>query len=169
MSILNSLQVCNIARSFQSTLGFTGYISRSVSNSCMVGGTGNPYETRIRRRREVNDVSMPNFEKVECLKWTKWGMLRDVKWRHLNSKYWQYRLNMKSLVSNRTIPSVMKDIALEERNSTPHGASINHIHNRCAISARTRGIFHAYRLSRIIWRDQADHAMLSGPIRAKWG
>ena len=143
--------------------------SQILTQGMQLAGTGNPYETKIPRRRQVENISMPNFEKIECLKWANWMMLRDVKRRHLNAKYWQYRLNMHSLAYCRTLPSVIRDIALEERNSTPRDASVNHLNNRCSLTSRGRGKFWRYRLSRIVWRDLADHGLLSGPIRAKWG
>lgn len=132
-------------------------------------GTGNPFATVVRRRREIQNPSVPDFEKQECLKWTNWRMLREVKRRHIVSEYSQYRLNMHSLANCRTLPSVIRDIALDERNSCPRDASINRLINRCSITSRPRGKWARYRLSRIVWRDLADHGLLSGSIRAKWG
>lgn len=134
-----------------------------------LAGTGDPYETKVRRRRHIEDPSMPNFKEVECLKWVNWRMLRDVKRRHINSQYWQYRNCTHGLVKCRTLPSVIRDVALEERNSCPREASDNYLINRCALTSRARGKLRRYRLSRIVWRDLADHGLLSGAIRAKWG
>lgn len=130
---------------------------------------GNPFETKINLRRQVTDPSYPNFEKQECLKWTNWRMLRDVKRRYIVSEYWQERNNLMSLAHCETLPSVVREIALEERNSTPRDASINVLVNRCALSSRSRGRHSRYRISRNIWRDMADHGLVSGNIRAKWG
>lgn len=129
-----------------------------------------PYVTTIHRKREVKDVSLPNFEKVECLKWSDWMMLRDVKRRLKNAEYWQYRLNLKNLSASLTLPSIVRDIAAEERlANTPLDSSVARLNNRCALTSRSRGKFYKYKLSRIVWRDMADHGMLAGPIRAKWG
>lgn len=141
----------------------------SSTNQTKFSGFGNPYETEIKRRRYVENISIPNFNKVECLKWTNWRMRRDVIRRHLNGQYWQYRLNLKNISRSKTLPNVVKDIALDERLQTPRDSSIANIRNRCAISSRSRGLFHKYRLSRIVWRDLADHGLISGAIRAKWG
>lgn len=140
-----------------------------VKSARKLAGTGNPYVTCITRRREVKDPSIPNFEYQEGLRWTNWRMHREVKRRHIVADYAQYRMNMHSLANCRTLPSVIRDVALEERNSTPRDASINHLVNRCSITSRARGKWPRYRLSRIIWRDLADHGLLSGSIRAKWG
>lgn len=131
--------------------------------------TGNPFETKIKLKREIPDPSLPNFKEVECLKWTNWRMLRDVKKRYINAEYWQYRLNMKNIGRNMVLPSLVKDIAWEERMATPRDSSVTHLTNRCALSSRARGKFPRYRLSRNIYRECADHGQLSGVIRAKWG
>lgn len=144
-------------------------MSSVIKAARRLSGTGNPYATVIRRRREIQDPSVPDFEKQECLKWTNWRMLREVKRRHIVSDYAQYRLNMHSLANCRTLPSVIRDIALDERNSTPRDASVTHLVNRCSVTSRARGKWPRYRLSRIVWRDLADHGLVSGAIRAKWG
>lgn len=132
-------------------------------------GLGNPYETKIVRRREVTDISMPDFEKQECLKWAKWSMLRNVKRRHLLMRYWQYRTNLKNIATCRTLPSVLRDAAFSERiSNTPRQSSVNQIHNHCSLTSRSRGIYYKYKLSRMVWRDMADHGLVSGAIRAKW-
>ena len=130
---------------------------------------GNPLETKTKLRRHVPNISYPDFEKQECIKWADWMMLRDVKKRYIHADYWQYRLNMKTIARNRALPSLVREIAWEERQATPRKSSLNHLTNRCALSSRSRGKFSRYRLSRILWRDCADHGMLSGYIRAKWG
>lgn len=147
----------------------TQTFSRPKSSMLQLAGTGNPYETIIRRRREVKNLSMPDFEKVECLKWANHRMTRDVKRRIMNSQYWQYRLNMHNLAYSTTLPSVVRDIALEERNSCPRDASRNRTVNRCSLTSRARGKYLRFRLSRMVWRDLADHGLISGAIRAKWG
>lgn len=142
-----------------------------LSEETLVGirGTGSPYDTKVKRRREVSDISIPKFDGVECLKWPSWMVLRDIKRRHNYEKYWQCRLNLQNLRRNRSLPNLVREIATEERLLTPRSSGYNYITNRCAITGRTRGKFIRYRLSRIVWRDLADHGLLSGIIRAKWG
>lgn len=130
---------------------------------------GNPYETKLNLKREIADISYPNFEEVECLKWSDWRMLRDVKRRYIHADYWQKRVNLKNLAKNRALPSLVRDIAWEDRMATPRNSSLNHLTNRCVLTSRARGKFPRYRISRLIFRDCADHGQLSGYIRAKWG
>lgn len=131
--------------------------------------SSNPFETTIRRRRVVVDPSYPDFEKQECLKWTDWKMLRDVKRRHMHAEHAQNRLNLKNIARCRVLPSVIRDVAWDERMATPRAATILYLRNRCALSSRPEGIVHQYRVSRIVFRDAADHGLVSGVIRAKWG
>lgn len=162
-------RICRILSPNQ-TLNYPNILFfRSTTSQTKFRGTGDPYATKIKRKRQVEDISMPTWDKVECLKWTNWRMRRDVKRRHLNAQYWQYRMNLKNILMSKNLPNVVRDLAIEERLSTPRDSSIANIRNRCAISSRSRGIFHKYRLSRIVWRDLADHGLISGAIRAKWG
>lgn len=131
---------------------------------------GNPYATEIKRKRIVEDPSLPDFDNpMPPLKWANWMMLRDVKRRHLVSRYWQYRMNLLNISHSQTLPNIIRETATTDRNSTPRQSSIAHYTNRCSLTSRARGKFDRYRLSRIVWRDLADHGMLSSAIRAKWG
>lgn len=142
-----------------------------MSENTLLGlqGTGSPYETQIKRRRQVQDLSLPKFDGVECLKWSSWWLLRDVKRRHYYAKYWQCRSNLQNIRRNRSLPNIVREIATEERQITPRSSSVFQVTNRCALTGRARGKFRRYRLSRLVWRDMADHGLLSGFIRAKWG
>lgn len=144
-------------------------LRRYLSTATRIARSGDPFETTIKRRRNVVDPSYPDFDKQECLKWTNWKMLRDVKRRYVHAGYGQYRLNLKNISRCRVLPSVIRDAALEERLATPRASSILFLRNRCAVTSRPRGIVHQYRASRIVFRDLADHGLVSGLIRAKWG
>lgn len=130
--------------------------------------TGNPFETKITRKREVKDLSMPNFEKTECLKWTKWNMLLDVKRRHRMAEYWQYRTNLHSIAKTLSLPALVRELAIEDRNDVPKESYSVRIRNRCAITSRSRGKYREWRLSRILWREQADSGRISGFKRSQW-
>ena len=43
-----------------------------------------------------------------------------------------------------------------------------HYVSRCAITGRARGIWHQFRVSRMVVRQEADYNRLSGVQRAKW-
>lgn len=132
-------------------------------------GYGSPYTTKIARKRDIPDITTPILHGQECLKWSKWSMRKHVLKRHLLSRYWQYRTNLKNIARCETLPKTLRDIASEERHDgTPRHSSINNIVNRCSLTSRGRGIYYRYKMSRMVWRDMADHGLISGAIRAKW-
>lgn len=165
---LNISNLSSVTNSIGSKYLLKNFV-RFETNHMRIAGTGNPYETNIRRRRHVPDINIPNFEKQECLKWAKWTMFRDAGRRVCNSKYWQYRMNLQNISSSRTLPTAIRDLALEERLATPRRSSVNKVANRCALTSRFSGINHQFRLSRNVWRDQADHGLIAGYNRAMWG
>jgi len=112
---------------------------------------------------------MPNFDHIECLKWANWMMLKDVKRRILNERYFQYRQQLHNIGKSRMLPSTIREVAIEDQQSLPRDSHRDRRNNRCAITSRPRGKLLRYRLSRIVWRDLADHGLISGAIRAKWG
>lgn len=166
----------NLSAKLKKAVSFRSYTSSHGENNSILqlrmeklAHSGDPYETKVSRKREVVNLSMPTFDGVECLKWSNWKMRRDVKRRVLTSRFYQYRENMYGLVYCKTLPTVVRDFALQERNSTPRDSSINRTVNRCAITSRPRGKLIRYRISRNLWRELADHGLISGSIRAKWG
>ena len=58
--------------------------------------------------------------------------------------------------------------AKEEIHKIPRDSSIQRVNRRCTITGRARGIFHQFRVSRFIFRAEADYNKVSGAIRAKW-
>lgn len=60
-------------------------------------------------------------------------------------------------------------MALEQLQKFPRDTAINRITNRCGFTSKPGGLMHRWRLSRHVWRDQADYNMLSGVMRSTWG
>ncbi|CAB4061964.1 KARS [Lepeophtheirus salmonis] len=58
--------------------------------------------------------------------------------------------------------------ASQDRAALPPSSNIIKLKRRCTVTGRERGIFHQYRLSRFIFRHQADYNLLSGIQRAIW-
>ena len=48
-------------------------------------------------------------------------------------------------------------------------SSLSHITNRCGFTSKAGGLMHKWRISRHVWRDQADYNQLSGVTMATWG
>lgn len=142
---------------------------RTKITSNQVHVSGDPFATCVSRKRVVDNPNMPVFDRMQNLRWAKWSMLRDVKRRIISSDYWQERLNLRNIEKAKTLPSIVREMAAEERNSHPQTARWTGHTNRCSITARSRGKVKQYRLSRMFWRDMADHGRISGAIRSKWG
>lgn len=135
-----------------------------------IAGVGDPYRTENQcRKRPIRNPNEPDFEKQECLKWAKWNMLKDVKRRQVVSDHWQFRMNMRNIKKSTTLPSIIREIAHDDMVGSARHSAIGVLQNRCSLTSRPRGNYTVYRICRNVWRDLADHGLLSGHIRAKWG
>lgn len=76
--------------------------------SKLTGGKNNVYETRVDRKRVIRDPNLPDFEKIEKLDWATWGMLRDVRRRHLFVRYIEDRNCYKNLRRCKTLPNAIR-------------------------------------------------------------
>ena len=133
--------------------------------------TGSTYDTELKLKRPIKDLSMPIIWEAnqECLKWTDWKMLKDVRRRHIVSEYWPLKQNLVCIKNNKLLPAPLREAAHQDIKSFPMWQSVSHVTNRCCLTSRGRGKYRAYRLSRIIWRHLADYNKLSGVMKAKWG
>ena len=59
-------------------------------------------------------------------------------------------------------------MADQEIAAFPRDSSYVRIRDRCAITSRPRGVVRSWRLSRIMWRQEADANHMSGVKRAQW-
>ncbi|KAL7646682.1 UNVERIFIED_CONTAM: hypothetical protein RMT77_001935 [Armadillidium vulgare] len=68
----------------------------------------------------------------------------------------------------RELQRLCQEMAHDELKTHPYDASISRVHKRCTITSRPRGLVTRWRVSRFIFRHEADYNKLSGVIRAKW-
>lgn len=61
-----------------------------------------------------------------------------------------------------------KEIASKDIDELPRQAALRQIVFRCKLTSRPRGVVYPWNLSRIVFRDLADHNKLSGVQRAMW-
>ncbi|XP_058053642.1 small ribosomal subunit protein uS14m [Anopheles bellator] len=101
-------------------------------------------------------------------KWADWRMIKDHKRRQCVVKHADARLRVNSLRKNTILPVELRDIASSEIHAFPRDSSLVRVRERCAVTSRSRGIVHRWRVSRIVWRHQADYNKLSGVQRAMW-
>jgi len=72
------------------------------------------------------------------------------------------------LFRNDILPQELRELARVQIHDVPRDSAITRINRRCAITGRARGIFHQFRVSRFMFRAQADYNKVSGVKRAKW-
>ena len=95
--------------------------------------------------------------------------LRDVQRRRVFKKFAEERLRINSLrKATDVLPAEIRRIADREIHDNPRSAAITRVNRRCVITGRPRGIFHQFRVSRFIFRHEADYNKLSGVQRAYW-
>ncbi|XP_072022507.1 small ribosomal subunit protein uS14m-like [Amphiura filiformis] len=97
-----------------------------------------------------------------------WRMRRDAIRRQLTKEHSQERRLLNCIRKNTILPDEVKVMADQEIASLPRDSSYVRIRNRCAITSRSRGVVQRWRLSRIVWRQEADANHMSGVQRAKW-
>ncbi|KAB5579643.1 hypothetical protein PHYPO_G00197350 [Pangasianodon hypophthalmus] len=97
-----------------------------------------------------------------------WRMLRDVKRRQMAYEYADTRLRINAIRKNTLLPKELQEVADKEIAALPRDSCPVRIRNRCVITSRPRGVKHRWRLSRIIFRQLADHNQMSGIQRAMW-
>ncbi|OAF66545.1 28S ribosomal protein S14, mitochondrial [Intoshia linei] len=98
----------------------------------------------------------------------KWKMATDVRRRIVGENNAVERFRLLPLLKNKTLPSDFRKLHLEKLNNLPRYAQPGLYVARCMLTSRPRGIIYPWRLSRIVWRDMADHANISGAQRAMW-
>uniref|UniRef100_A0A182K3P8 28S ribosomal protein S14, mitochondrial n=1 Tax=Anopheles christyi TaxID=43041 RepID=A0A182K3P8_9DIPT len=101
-------------------------------------------------------------------KWADWRMIKDNKRRQCVVQHADARLRVNSLRKNTILPMELREIASKEIEAFPRDSSLVRVRERCAVTSRSRGIVHRWRVSRIVWRHLADYNKLSGVQRAMW-
>ncbi|KAK8392630.1 hypothetical protein O3P69_014806 [Scylla paramamosain] len=101
-------------------------------------------------------------------KYPNWKMIKEVKHRKLVKEYAFERININALRKNKILPAELQEIADKEIADLPRKSSISQLHKRCMLTSRPRGLVTRWRLSRIVWRNEADYNKLSGIQRAMW-
>ncbi|MCJ8731854.1 hypothetical protein PDJAM_G00204350 [Pangasius djambal] len=100
--------------------------------------------------------------------YVNWRMLRDVKRRQMAYECADTRLRINAIRKNTLLPKELQEVADKEIAALPRDSCPVRIRNRCVITSRPRGVKRRWRLSRIIFRQLADHNQMSGIQRAMW-
>lgn len=76
------------------------------------------------------------------------------------------RIRLNALRKNTILPHELREIADAEVAALPRDSNPIRLVMRCAVTSRPRNNVMRYRLSRFVFREQADHNLLSGVQRA---
>ncbi|KAL1140310.1 hypothetical protein AAG570_000242 [Ranatra chinensis] len=95
-------------------------------------------------------------------------MARDAKKRITLAEHAESKLRINAMRKNDILPAEIREIADKQINELPKNAVGIKIRSRCAFTSRGNGNVMKWRASRIVFRDLADHNLLSGVQRAMW-
>ncbi|XP_050720814.1 28S ribosomal protein S14, mitochondrial-like [Eriocheir sinensis] len=101
-------------------------------------------------------------------KYPNWKMIKEVKNRKAVKEFAFQRVNINALRKNNILPPELQELADQEIAALPRNSSISQLHKRCMLTSRPRGLVTRWRLSRMVWRHEADYNKLSGIQRAMW-
>lgn len=93
---------------------------------------------------------------------------RDVKRKHLVSKYKRKRAQLKAIIKDRSIPADERFQATLKLHELPTASSKTRMRNRCALTGRPRSYYRQFNLSRIALRDLASRGELPGVTKSSW-
>ncbi|XP_074601201.1 mitochondrial ribosomal protein S14 [Brevipalpus obovatus] len=132
--------------------------------------TGSTYDTKVKRRRKIKNLNEPVFglNPVESLKWTDWRMVRDVRRRYIYCNHFPLKNNLTCLFRNDLLPHTIREYAHSEAAHLFRGSRSTACKWRCTLTSRERGKYLKFRMSRIAFRNLADHNLISGSQKAIW-
>ncbi|KAF3421471.1 hypothetical protein E2986_03549 [Frieseomelitta varia] len=96
-------------------------------------------------------------------------MIRDLKRRKLAEKYAEERLRLVAMKRNDILPlEIREEVGKQIDETIPRQTALRQLTPRCILTSRPRGVVPKWRVSRIMFRDLADHNRMSGVQRAIW-
>ena len=95
-------------------------------------------------------------------------MLRDVQNRRIFEKFHEERIRINAIWKNDILPQEIKDLAYQQIQKHPRASTVLRINRRCTVTGKARGNFHQFRVSRFVFRNEADYNKISGVQRAHW-
>nr|BAN21231.1 mitochondrial ribosomal protein S14 [Riptortus pedestris] len=112
---------------------------------------------------------LPGVHQVRtALLWADWRMKKDARKRQTLADNAVMKLRYNSLRKNNALPPEIRVLGDELLKELPRDAVGIKVRARCAFTSRANGNVLKHRVSRIVYRDLADHNRLSGIQRAMW-
>nr|WPF70762.1 ribosomal protein S14 [Dystaenia takesimana] len=94
--------------------------------------------------------------------------IQDHHRRSLAAKYELRRKLYKALCKDPDVSSEMRDKHRYKLSKLPRNSSFARVRNRCVITGRPRGVYHLFRMSRIVFRGLVHKGALMGVKKASW-
>ena len=94
---------------------------------------------------------------------------RDVQRRRIFKRHHEERNNLNHIVRSDILPRELREKAWKEKHwDLPLDSSEHRPNFRCVVTGRARGNYPEFRVSRFIFRAEADYNKVSGVQRAYW-
>ena len=93
---------------------------------------------------------------------------RDKKRRNLVYKHETQRIEYKSLIANRSIPTELRYDYVNKLNKLSRSSSTTRVRNRCINTGRSRAVYRFCKLSRITMRQLAVQGLIMGLTKTSW-
>ncbi|KAM6584263.1 hypothetical protein CsatB_011265 [Cannabis sativa] len=93
---------------------------------------------------------------------------RDNHRRILAAQFELRRRLYKAISNDPSLPDEVREENRYKLAKLPRNSSFTRIRNRCVFTGRARGVYAAFRMSRLVFRDLANKGMLNGIKKASW-
>lgn len=93
---------------------------------------------------------------------------REAKRKHLASKHYKLRKNLKAMIVNNKLTDLEKQIAQDKLQKLPRDSSEVRIRNRCNETGRPHGYYRKFGLSRNKLREAVMRGDVPGVTKASW-
>lgn len=94
--------------------------------------------------------------------------LRDNHRRILAAQHELRRRLYKAMANDPSLPEEVREENRYRLAKLPRNSSFTRLRNRCVFTGRARGVYAAFRMSRLVFRDLASRGMLNGIKKASW-
>ncbi|XP_023341496.1 28S ribosomal protein S14, mitochondrial [Eurytemora carolleeae] len=164
----------------------TNFCSNNLSNTISVLGTLSQvrFKSKVKPKPTRPWTGTNHYNHKALQEWWDWDgcgpykyrhhhypnniTLRDVQRRRIFKRLHFERASRENIIDNDILPAEIQDIAGQEIQDLPYDSATWRPNMRCCVTGRARGHYKEYRVSRFIFRAEADHNRVSGVQRAFW-
>ncbi len=93
---------------------------------------------------------------------------RNLKREKMVQKFARRRQALKDVIMNKQSTPEEVFEAMIKLSELPRNSSKVRVHNRCALTGRSRGYYRKLKMSRIKLRELANEGMIPGMVKSSW-